>query len=238
MERQRHVLPSRRRHHQRKQQPGESCGAASSSTAASSRPTSPAARHQAASGRTEPGWRIKRAVAHHAPSFMRHSDQMMARTRRITFRWRMGPMPRANTAWPPKLPCSADLESKFPLRIKPAGRLRRHYEVGIIGSGAISHKHAQATKNIGYRSSRLHRHQAEFGRNSRSVAVICSHYEELCGIRGDYVTSARSPIFDCSRSPSAAESAACAGAEPIRPISPPARDMIETRGKGGILLAW
>ncbi len=112
--------------------------------------------------------------------------------------------------------------------------------VGIIGTGAISHKHAEAYRNIGYQVTVCTDINAEAGRKFAQTYgcefVPC--YEEVCGHPNvDYVDVCTFPDF---RLPPV-EACAAAGKpvqvqKPIATNLETARRMIETARRAGIQL--
>jgi len=112
--------------------------------------------------------------------------------------------------------------------------------VGIIGTGAISHKHAQAYKNIGYELTVCTDINAESGRafaNQHGCQFVPG-YEELCRHPSvDYVDVCTFPDFRLQ--PVQICAAAKKHVQVQKPISTnlaTAREMIDTAKSAGILL--
>jgi UDP-N-acetyl-2-amino-2-deoxyglucuronate dehydrogenase len=112
--------------------------------------------------------------------------------------------------------------------------------VGIIGTGAISHKHAQAYKNIGYELTVCTDINAESGRafaNQYGCEFVPA-YEELCRHpRVDYVDVCTFPDFRLQ--PLTICAAAKKHVQVQKPISTnlaTAREMIDTAKNAGITL--
>jgi UDP-N-acetyl-2-amino-2-deoxyglucuronate dehydrogenase len=112
--------------------------------------------------------------------------------------------------------------------------------VGIIGTGAVSHKHAQAYKNIGYELTACTDINAESGRafaNQYGCEFVPA-YEELCRHpRVDYVDVCTFPDFRLQ--PIAICAAAKKHVQVQKPISTnlaTAREMIDTAKNAGITL--
>ncbi|HEY6392316.1 MAG TPA: Gfo/Idh/MocA family oxidoreductase [Bryobacteraceae bacterium] len=112
--------------------------------------------------------------------------------------------------------------------------------VGIIGTGAISHKHAQAYKNIGYELTACTDINAESGRAfaDRYGCQFVPAYEELCRHpRVDYVDVCTFPDFRLQ--PIQLCAAAKKHVQVQKPISTnlaTAREMIDTAKSAGIQL--
>jgi len=112
--------------------------------------------------------------------------------------------------------------------------------VGIIGTGAISHKHAQAYKNIGYELTVCTDINAESGRAfaAQYGCQFVSAYEELCQHpRVDYVDVCTFPDFRLQ--PLRICAAAKKHVQVQKPISTnlaTAREMIDTAKSAGIQL--
>ncbi|MCS6954380.1 MAG: Gfo/Idh/MocA family oxidoreductase [Bryobacterales bacterium] len=112
--------------------------------------------------------------------------------------------------------------------------------VGIIGTGAISHKHAQAYRNIGYQVTVCTDINEEAGRKFAAAygAEFVRSYEEVCRHPNvDYVDVCTFPDF---RLPPV-EACAAAGKsiqvqKPIATNLETARKMIETARRAGIQL--
>src|SRR5581483_4341584 len=112
--------------------------------------------------------------------------------------------------------------------------------VGIIGTGAISHKHAQAYAKIGYElvaCTDLHPENARTFADRYHCEWVAS-WQELCRHpRIDYVDVCTFPEFRCE--PVAACAAAHKHVQVQKPIATnleAARTMIETASKAGIQL--
>jgi len=112
--------------------------------------------------------------------------------------------------------------------------------VGIIGTGAISHKHAQAYKNIGYELTVCTDINAESGRAFAKLhgCQFLPGYEELCRHPGvDYVDVCTFPDFRLQ--PIQICAAAKKHVQVQKPISTnlaTAREMIDTAKSAGIQL--
>ncbi len=112
--------------------------------------------------------------------------------------------------------------------------------VGIIGTGAISHKHAQAYKNIGYELTVCTDINAESGRAfaTQYGCQFVPAYEELCQHpRVDYVDVCTFPDFRLQ--PLRICAAAKKHVQVQKPISTnlaTAREMIDTAKSAGIQL--
>jgi len=113
--------------------------------------------------------------------------------------------------------------------------------VGMIGTGAISHKHAQAYRNIGYELVICTDINAEAGRRfaSQYGAAFAGSYEDVCRHpRVDYVDVCTFPDFRLE--PLAACAREGKHAQVQKPISTSldtARQMLETARRAGILLS-
>jgi UDP-N-acetyl-2-amino-2-deoxyglucuronate dehydrogenase len=112
--------------------------------------------------------------------------------------------------------------------------------VGIIGTGAVSHKHAQAYKNIGYELTACTDINAESGHafaNQYGCEFVPA-YEELCRHpRVDYVDVCTFPDFRLQ--PITICAAAKKHVQVQKPISTnlaTAREMIDTAKNAGITL--
>ena len=112
--------------------------------------------------------------------------------------------------------------------------------VGIIGTGAISHKHAQAYKNIGYELTVCTDINADSGRAfaAQYGCQFVPAYEELCQHpRVDYVDVCTFPDFRLQ--PIILCAAAKKHVQVQKPISTnlaTAREMIDTAKSAGIQL--
>ncbi len=112
--------------------------------------------------------------------------------------------------------------------------------VGIIGTGAISHKHAQAYRNIGYRVTVCTDINEEAGRKFAETygCQFVRSYEEVCRhAEVDYVDVCTFPDFRLQP----VEACAAAGKsvqvqKPIATNLETARQMIETARRAGIRL--
>lgn len=112
--------------------------------------------------------------------------------------------------------------------------------VGMIGTGAISHKHAQAYRNIGYRLTVCTDINPEAGRRFASEygAEFVPSYQDVCRHRDvDYVDVCTFPDFRMQ----ALKICAQAGKhiqvqKPIATSLETAREMVETARSAGILL--
>lgn len=112
--------------------------------------------------------------------------------------------------------------------------------VGIIGTGAISHKHAQAYRNIGYRVTVCTDINEEAGRKFAETygCQFVPSYEEVCRHpEVDYVDVCTFPDFRLQP----VEACAAAGKsvqvqQPIATNLETARQMIETARRAGIRL--
>lgn len=112
--------------------------------------------------------------------------------------------------------------------------------VGMIGTGAISHKHAQAYRNIGYELTVCTDINAEAGRRfaGQHGAEFVESYEDVCRHpRVDYVDVCTFPDFRmqavalCAR-----EKKHVQVQKPISTNLETARDMLETTRRAGIWL--
>ena len=116
----------------------------------------------------------------------------------------------------------------------------RFMRVGLIGTGAISYKHAQAYKNIGYRSDGLHprqRSQPEKVRRLRRLRIrqvlrgLCRHpkvdYVDVC----TFPETSMQPIEICAETKKHVQVQ-----KPISTSLETARRMIDTAQKAGIVL--
>jgi UDP-N-acetyl-2-amino-2-deoxyglucuronate dehydrogenase len=112
--------------------------------------------------------------------------------------------------------------------------------VGIIGTGAISHKHAQAYANIGYELTVCTDINAESGRAfaDRYGCEFVADYQELCRHpRVDYVDVCTFPDFRLEPLTICAESKKHVQVQkPIATKTETARKMIDTARAGGIQL--
>lgn len=112
--------------------------------------------------------------------------------------------------------------------------------VGIIGTGAISHKHAQAYKNIGYELNVCTDINPESGRAfaDQHGCEFVHSYEELCRHpRVDYVDVCTFPDFRLQPIRACAESKKHVQVQkPISTNLRTAREMIEIARAGGIQL--
>ena len=118
---------------------------------------------------------------------------------------------------------------------------RTHMRVGIIGTGAISHKHAQAYRNIGYDLNALHGHsiQTVAGLSpSSTVASSCPTIEEVCAHpRVDFVDVCTFPDFRLQPLQICAETHKHIQVQkPIATDLATASEMLETAAKAGIQL--
>ena len=112
--------------------------------------------------------------------------------------------------------------------------------VGMIGTGAISHKHAQAYRNIGFQLTVCTDINIEGGRKfaDQYGAEFVSTYEEVCRHPAvDYVDVCTFPDFRLEPIAICAETKKHVQVQkPIATNIDAARQMIETARKGGILL--
>ncbi len=112
--------------------------------------------------------------------------------------------------------------------------------VGIIGTGAISHKHAQAYRNIGYEVTACTDVSETNGRAfvEKWGGEFVGSYQELCRHpRVDYVDVCTFPDFRLQPIEICAESKKHVQVQkPISTSLETARRMIETAARGGILL--
>jgi UDP-N-acetyl-2-amino-2-deoxyglucuronate dehydrogenase len=112
--------------------------------------------------------------------------------------------------------------------------------VGIIGTGAISHKHAQAYKNIGYELTVCTDISLESGRRfaEQHGCEFVPNYEELCRHpKVDYVDVCTFPDFRLQPLNACAEAGKHIQVQkPIATDLETAREMIGTARKAGILL--
>ncbi|HEX8984964.1 MAG TPA: Gfo/Idh/MocA family oxidoreductase [Bryobacteraceae bacterium] len=112
--------------------------------------------------------------------------------------------------------------------------------VGMIGTGAISHKHAQAYKNIGYKLSVCTDINEEAGRRfaAQYGAEFVRTYQELCRHpEVDYVDVCTFPDFRMEPLQICAETKKHVQVQkPISTNLATARQMVETAKRAGILL--
>ncbi len=112
--------------------------------------------------------------------------------------------------------------------------------VGMIGTGAISHKHAQAYKNIGYRLTVCTDIYEPAGRKfaQQYGAEFVRSYEEVCRHpEVDYVDVCTFPDFRLQPIRICAETRKHVQVQkPISTTIETAREMVETARRGGILL--
>jgi UDP-N-acetyl-2-amino-2-deoxyglucuronate dehydrogenase len=112
--------------------------------------------------------------------------------------------------------------------------------VGIIGTGAISHKHALAYRNIGYRIAVCTDINPEYGRSfaAQHGATFVPTYEEVCRHPDvDYVDVCTFPDFRLQPLRICAEMGRHIQVQkPISVSSASAREMVETARAAGILL--
>jgi len=112
--------------------------------------------------------------------------------------------------------------------------------VGMIGTGAISHKHAQAYRNIGFQLTVCTDINAEAGRKfaDQYGAEFVPTYEEVCRHAAvDYVDVCTFPDFRLEPIAICAETKKHVQVQkPIATNVDNARQMIETARTGGILL--
>jgi UDP-N-acetyl-2-amino-2-deoxyglucuronate dehydrogenase len=112
--------------------------------------------------------------------------------------------------------------------------------VGIIGTGAISHKHALAYRNIGYRIAVCTDINPEYGRSfaAQHGATFVPTYEEVCRHPDvDYVDVCTFPDFRLQPLRVCAEMGRHIQVQkPISVSSASAREMVETARAAGILL--
>src|SRR5579859_6274244 len=112
--------------------------------------------------------------------------------------------------------------------------------VGIIGTGAISHKHAQAYKNIGYELTVCTDISPESGKRfaAQHGCEFVPNYEELCRHpKVDYVDVCTFPDFRLQPLKICAETKKHVQVQkPIATNLQTARKMIDTARGAGILL--
>lgn len=112
--------------------------------------------------------------------------------------------------------------------------------VGIIGTGAIAHKHAQAYRNIGFTVAVCHNASPESGRRfaEQYGARFASTYEEVCSDPGvDFVDVCTFPDFRLQPLKiCAAHGKHIQVQKPISTSTAIARQMIEIAAESGILL--
>ena len=112
--------------------------------------------------------------------------------------------------------------------------------VGIIGTGAISHKHAQAYKNIGFELTVCTDISPESGKRfaTQHGCEFVSNYEELCRhTKVDYVDVCTFPDFRLQPLNACAEAGKHIQVQkPIATDLATAREMIDKARKAGILL--
>ena len=112
--------------------------------------------------------------------------------------------------------------------------------VGIIGTGAIAHKHAEAYRHIGYELIACSNRSEEAGRRfaAKYGCEFTPSYEDLCrDTRLDFVDVCTFPDFRLQ----AVRTCARAGRhvqvqKPIATSVEAAREMVETAARAGILL--
>ncbi len=112
--------------------------------------------------------------------------------------------------------------------------------VGIIGTGAISHKHAQAYKNIGYEVTACTDISAEYGKKfaDQYGCEFVGTYQELCRHpKVDYVDVCTFPDFRLQPIEICAETGKHVQVQkPISTSLEAAQRMIDTTRKAGIVL--
>ncbi|HUO31284.1 MAG TPA: Gfo/Idh/MocA family oxidoreductase [Bryobacteraceae bacterium] len=112
--------------------------------------------------------------------------------------------------------------------------------VGMIGTGAISHKHAQAYRNIGFELAVCTDINADAGRRfaSQYGAAFVASYEEVCTHpRVDYVDVCTFPDFRMQAvSLCAREHKHVQVQKPISTNLAIAREMVDTAARAGIFL--
>jgi UDP-N-acetyl-2-amino-2-deoxyglucuronate dehydrogenase len=112
--------------------------------------------------------------------------------------------------------------------------------VGIIGTGAISHKHVQAYRNIGYELTVCTDINPEYGRKfaAQYGCEFVPGYDELCRHPNvDYVDVCTFPDFRLQPLKICAEAGKHIQVQkPMSTSLETAREMIETARRGGILL--
>src|SRR5215831_7508349 len=115
-----------------------------------------------------------------------------------------------------------------------------HMRVGIIGAGAISHKHALAYRNIGFQITVCTDINAESGRNfaGQYGARFVPSYEEVCRHpEVDYVDVCTFPDFRLQPLKECADSGKHLQVQkPISTNLATANEMVETARAAGILL--
>lgn len=113
-------------------------------------------------------------------------------------------------------------------------------KVGIIGTGAIAHKHAQAYRNIGFTVSVCHNASPDSGRRfaEQYGARFAPTYEEVCSDRDvDFVDVCTFPDFRLQPLRlCAANGKHIQVQKPISTSTAVARQMIEVAAASGILL--
>src|SRR5579863_7555697 len=112
--------------------------------------------------------------------------------------------------------------------------------VGIIGTGAISQKHALAYKNIGFRITACTDINPDYGRKfaDEHGALFIPNYEDLCRHPDvDYVDVCTFPDFRLQPIRICAQSGKAVQVQkPISTSVATAREMIATAAAGGITL--
>jgi predicted dehydrogenase len=112
--------------------------------------------------------------------------------------------------------------------------------VGLIGTGAISHKHAQAYKNIGYEVTVCTDISEQYGKKfaDQYGCEFVRNYEDLCRHpKVDYVDLCTFPDFRLQPLEICAESKKHIQVQkPIATNLDTARDMIDVAAKAGIVL--
>src|SRR5215469_14489448 len=123
---------------------------------------------------------------------------------------------------------------------RTSARIVLSMRVGMIGTGAISHKHAQAYKNIGFELTVCTDIFEAGGRRfaDQYGAEFVSTYEEVCRHpKVDYVDVCTFPDFRMQPIAICAETGKHVQVQkPIATTVEAARRMIETARRGGILL--
>src|SRR5450432_4669095 len=113
-------------------------------------------------------------------------------------------------------------------------------KVGIIGTGAIAHKHVQAYRNIGYEVTVCTNEIREYGEQfaAQYGAEFVPTYEEVCRHPNvDYVDVCTFPDFRLQPIEICAQTGKHVQVQkPISTNLETARRMIETARRGGILL--
>src|SRR5580700_8414957 len=130
--------------------------------------------------------------------------------------------------------------SELPIVAGPSGKMDAPMKVGIIGTGAIAHKHAQAYRNIGFELTVCTDVSEKYGRifAGQWGAEFVPTYAEVCRHpKVDYVDVCTFPDFRLEPIEICAQTGKHVQVQkPIATTLEVARQMIETARRGGILL--